>query len=342
MGVQLALALGWAALRGRPRWPRLLPCALSLGVSLMLAHAVRGERVEVAWAPLDMVKRSVVGLGLPEPALGGVLAWTLPWLVLSLGLRLFGLPRAFKALGSREALPAALAAFALSGWPVGLLFHAAARGIDGQPLPSALIYMLEQSGLVLWVFTAIALAEVSRRRPRPVLVALVAAALTLPSTVEFLWRRWEMGPDELSPALMGGIRTLAEHGRRGDVVLQRPGWERPALPVILAGRRVVLEGYTPYLTQFAPVSELRRRRHLLGEVFRAEAAPAARALAKDLGASFLCLYGSQSIAFDTSGWLRPLYVHEEIRVYRIADEVGAGPGAAAALAAREVAVDAAP
>jgi hypothetical protein len=323
VGAQLALALGWAALRARPRWPRLVPCALSLGMSLVLAHAVRGERVEVAWAPLDMVKRSVMGLGLPEPGLGAVIAWTLPWLVLSLGLRVFALPRAITALGSRAVLPAALAAFALSGWPLGLLFHTAARGIDGQPLPSALIYLLEQSGLVLWIFTAIALADFVRRRPRPVLVALVASALTLPSTIEFLWRRWDTGADELSPVLMGGIRTLAEHGQPGDVVLQRPGWERPALPVILAGRRVVLEGYTPYLTQFAPVSELRRRRQLLGELFRAESAPAAQALARELGASFLCLYGGQSFAFDTSGWLRPLYLHEEIRVYGIADDVDA-------------------
>ncbi len=152
----------------------------------------------------------------------------------------------------------------------------------------------------------------------------MAAALTLPSTIEFLWRRWGMRPDELSPAVMGGIRTVAEHGQRGDVVLQRPGWARPALPVILAGRRVVLESYTPYLTQFAPVSELRRRRRLLGELFRAESEQAARALSKDLGASFLCLYGSQSFAFDTSAWLRPLYLHEEIRVYRIVDEVDSG------------------
>ncbi len=324
IGAQLSLALGWAALRGRPRWPRLLPCALSLGVSLMLAHAAQGERVEVAWAPLDMVKRSLVGLGLPEPGLGAVVAWTLPWLVLSLGLRVFGLSRAVTALGSRAALPSALGALALSGWPLGLLFHTAARGIEGQPLPSALIYLLEQSGAVLWVFTAIALADSWRRRPRPVLVALMAAALTLPSTIEFLWRRWGMRPDELSPAVMGGIRTVAEHGQRGDVVLQRPGWARPALPVILAGRRVVLESYTPYLTQFAPVSELRRRRRLLGELFRAESEQAARALSKDLGASFLCLYGSQSFAFDTSAWLRPLYLHEEIRVYRIVDEVDSG------------------
>jgi hypothetical protein len=323
VGAQLALALGWAALRGRPRWPRLLPCALSLGSSVMLVHAVRGELVEIAWAPLDMVKRSIVGLGLPQPGLGAVVAWTLPWLVLSLGLRIFGLSRAVTALGSRAALPSALAAFALSGWPLGLLFHAAARGVDGQPLPSALIYLLEQSGSVLWVFTALALADVSRRRPRPVLVALMASALTLPATVEFLWRRWEMRPDDLSPALVRGIRTLAEHGRPGDVVLQRPGWERPALPVILAGRRVVLEGFTPYLTEFAPASELRRRRRLLRELFRAESAQAARALSEELGASFLCLYGRQSLAFDTTGWLRMLYEHEEIRVYRIGDEVGA-------------------
>jgi len=274
-----------------------------------------------------------MGLSLPEPGLVALAVWTLPWLVLSLGLRVFGLPRAVTALASPAVLPSSLAAFGLSGWPLGLLFHTAARGVEGQPLPSALIYLLEQSGLVLWVFTAIALAEVARRRSRPVLVGLVAAALALPATVEFLYRRWEMRPDELSPALVGGIRTLAEHGERGDIVLQRPGWERPALPVVLAGRRVVLEGYTPYLTQFAPVGELRRRRRLLGELFRAENQEAARAAAKELGGgSFLCLYGTQSLAFDPSGWLQLLYEHEEIRVYKIvaAPPVGASAVAGAA------------
>jgi hypothetical protein len=327
VGAQLALALGWAALRGRPLWPRLLPCASSLAMSLVLAHAVQGERVEVAWAPLDLLKRSVVGLGLPEPGFLAVLAWILPWLVLSLGLRVFGLPRAVRALGSRAALPAALAAFGLSGWPLGLLFHTAARGIDGQPLPSALIYLLEQSGLVLWVFTAIALAEAASRVLRPGLVALLAAALALPSTIEFVWRRLEMPADQLSPALAAGLRTLAKESRPGDIVLQRPGWERPALPVILAGRRVVLEGYTPYLTQFAPVSDLRRRRRLLGELFRAESQEAARGVVQELGGSFVCLYGSQSFGFDTSGWLLPLYDHEEIRVYRIQDAARSPAGA---------------
>jgi hypothetical protein len=328
VGAQLALALGFAALRGRPRWPRLVPCALSLGMSLLLVHAARGERVEVEWAPLDLLKRSVVGLGLPEPGWAGAIAWTLPWVVLSLGLRVVGLPRAIRALRSREALPSALAALCLSGWPLGLLFHAAARGVDGQPLPSALIYFLEQSGSVLWVFTAIALADLSRRRLSAIPVALLASALSVPATVEFVWRRREMGAESLSPALMGGIRTLAEHGQVGDVVLQRPGWEGPPLPVILAGRRVVLEGYTPYLTQFAPVGELRRRRRVLGEFFRTGSAETARALAGELGASFLCLYEGQSLAFDGSAWLRPLYDHEEIRVYRIlpSREVASGGG----------------
>jgi hypothetical protein len=319
VGAQLALALGYAALRARPRWPRLLPCAASLGVSLLLVLGSAGERVEVAWAPLELVRQSVANLGLPEPGPAAALAWTLPWLLLSLGLRVVALPRAFGALGSREALASSLGVFALSGWPLGLLFHAAARGIDGQPLPSALIYLVEQSGAVLWVFAALALADVARRRRRAWPVALLVAALCLPSTFEFVWRRREMEPDRLSAALVGGLRTLAAHSRPGDVVLQRPGWERPPLAVILAGRRVVLEGYTPYLTQFAPASELRGRRRLLADFFRAASAEEARRLAGRLGASWVCLYGDQSLPFDGSGWLLPLYDHAEIRVYRIVD-----------------------
>jgi hypothetical protein len=218
---------------------------------------------------------------------------------------------------SSQSLPAALGVVALSGWPLGLLFHAAANDLQGRPLPSALIYLLEQSGCVLWIFTAVVLARFASRLRLSALVPLAAAALCFPATIEFMARRLELPADPISPGLMAGQRALREASRPGDLVLQRPGWERPALPVILSGRRVLLEGYTPYLTQFTSAAELRQRRQVLASFFRAETSEEALGIARETGASFVCLYGDQTLAFGPVPWLRLLHDHAEIRVFRI-------------------------
>jgi hypothetical protein len=316
LGAQLVLSFLWAA-RTRERRPAaLFLAAVTAAAVLVLAGGSGGERVEVALAPLDLIRQSVGGLGLDRPSGLRLAAWFAPWLILSLGLRLLGLPSAFGALRRPESLPAAAAVLALSGWPLALLFHAAARDLAGQPLPSALIYLVEQSGCVLWVFTAIGLAALARER-RPALLMALAALACLPSAVEMAWQRHALEPDTVSPAVMGAMRALEQASRPGDLVLQRPGFERPALPVILAGRRVLLEGYTPYLTQFASATELRRRRKELTDLFRAESSEAARAQAAALGGAFVCLYGDQSLPFGPADWLRPVYDHREARVYRI-------------------------
>jgi hypothetical protein len=315
LGAQLVLGLLWAArTRGRRGAPLLL-AALTAAAVATLAGGSGGERVEVALLPLDLVKNSVAGLGLDKPSGLRLALWLLPWLALSLGLRIIGLPPAFSALRRAQSLPAILAAIAISGWPLGLLFHAAARDVSGLPLPSALIYFVEQSGCVLWIFTAIALA--ARAPGRRVLVVGVAALACLPSAVEMAWQRRHVEPDRISPALMGAMRAVEQASHPGDVVLQRPGFERPPLPVVLIGRRVLLEGYTPYLTQFAPVAELRRRRQDLVDLFRAESSEDARRRARALGGAVLVLYDDQSVPFDPGDWLRLVYDHKEARVYRI-------------------------
>jgi len=316
VGAQLVLGLLWAARKqGRRAAPLLLAAVTAVAVA-MLAGGSGGERVEVALAPVDLLRNSIAGLGLERPTALGAALWLLPWLILSLGLRSLGVPSALSALRHAESLPAMIAAIALSGWPLGLLFHAAARDLAGQPLPSALIYFVEQSGCLLWIFTAMALAAMANGRRR-VLVIGIAALACLPSAVEMAWQRQRVEPDRISPALMGALRAVEKASHPGDLVLQRPGFERPPLPVVLAGRRVLLEGYTPYLTQFAPAAELRRRRQELVDLFRAESSEDARRRARALGGSVLCLYGDQSLPFAPGDGLRLVYDHPEARVYRV-------------------------
>jgi len=334
LGVQLVLGLLLAALvtvyRARLVAPgganreAMLPAAgaLALGVaaaasSLPLLLGRSGERVEVAVAPLRMVRESLVHLDLGDGGLLRLAFLALPWLVVSFGLRAFGLRRAWRALTVGGPALAAAGALALSGWPLGLLFQAAARDIEGRELPSATIYFLEQSGVVLWAFAAVALGAWAAERRRPVLALLLVALLGVPPTIEFAVRKAGVDLDPVPAPFVRAVEAMARDGRRGDVVLQRPGPRFPPLPVVLTGQRVVYERFTPYLTQFAPGPELRRRHELLFRFFQTRDREEARGIAERLGARYVCLYGSERLRFDPAGWLVPVHEEDAARAYRV-------------------------
>ena len=329
LGAQLALSLALAALMAawtgrrtggfglRGAAAAALLAAVT-GVALLpLVLGGTGEQVEMGFAPLRMVAGSLRDLGLEAGSWRLVLA-ALPWLALSLGLRSLGLPTAWRGLLAGPTAPAAAAALALSGWPLGLLFHVAARDIEGRELPSATIYFVEQSGAVLWVFTAIAVAAWATRVRRPALVLGVAGLLSLPSTLEFVVRKARVGPDEVPAGAVRALGAIARDGAPGDVVLQRPGGRYPPLPAVLVGRRVVYERFTPYLTQFAPREELRRRHEALYRFFQTADREEALGIARGFSARYLCLYGKDRVRFDPAGILVPIHEEEDARAYRIA------------------------
>jgi hypothetical protein len=294
----------------------LLLCGLS---TLPLVLGSSGEHVEVTLAPLQLVRESLENLRLDAGGPLRLILLSVPWLVVSLGLRVFGLPGAFRALVRAAPSAATAAGLALSGWPLGLLFHAAARDVEGRELPSATIYFVEQSGVVLWVFAAMAIAGwATRRRHHHFALALaLAGVVALPSTVEFAVRKARMGPAGIPPAFVRALDSVARDGSRGDLVLQRPVPRYPPLPVVLIGRRVLYERFTPYLTQFAPREELLRRHEILFRFFRTRDREEARALARGLGARYLILYWKDRVRFDTEGLLMPLHEEEDARAYRL-------------------------
>jgi hypothetical protein len=235
----------------------------------------------------------------------------------SLGLRSFGVAPAARALVSAAPSASAAAALALSGWPLGLLFHAAARDIDGHELPSATIYFLEQSGAVLWAFTALAVAGWAARTRRPAVAVSLAGLVALPSTFEFAVRKAAVPPDPVPAGFVRALDAIARDGLPGDVVIQRPVARYPPLPAVLVGRRVVYERFTPYLTQFAPAAELRRRHEALYRFFQTRDRDEALAIARDFRARYVCLYRSDRLRFDTRGVLVPLHEEADARAYRI-------------------------
>jgi hypothetical protein len=144
-------------------------------------------------------------------------------------------------------------------------------------------------------------------------------ALALPATLQYVVKKAETPPDHLPAAMVRAMAVLERVSRPGDVVLQRPGARYPPAPVILAGRRVPYERFTPYLTQFAPRAALLARHEVVYRFFHTTERGEALAIARSLGATYLALYGSDRVRFDTVGVLVPLYEEPEARLYRIRD-----------------------
>ncbi|PYQ14467.1 MAG: hypothetical protein DMF80_12325 [Acidobacteria bacterium] len=319
LGAHLLLGLGVAALLRPPRGGALaVVAAPCLVATAALAFGRGAETVEVRLAPLDLVAVTRESLGLAP--LGGValLVWSLPWLAASLGLRLFGLPRAAAALRRGPAAGAVLAVMALAAWPLGLLFRVSApQALEGQKVINDAAYLIEEGGPLLWIFTGMALASWCEGRRRVVLAA--AALLALPSSAHFVVKKARLPPDPVPSGVVRAMRALESASRPGDVVMQRPGARYPPLPVVLLGRRVPYERFTPYLTQFAPPEALERRHETVYRFFHTTDRAEAIAIAEEMKARFLCLYGGERVRFDVTGLLAPIDApptDEPARCYR--------------------------
>src|SRR5262249_3515387 len=124
-------------------------------------------------------------------------------------------------------------------------------------------------------------------------------------------------PDRLPAATVRAMDALREASSPGDVVMQRPGGRYPPPPVVLAGRRVPYERFTPYLTQFVSRADLERRHEDVFRFFRTEDREEALGIARRLGARFLCLYGPDRVRFDATDALAPIYQEAGVRLFRI-------------------------
>jgi hypothetical protein len=152
------------------------------------------------------------------------------------------------------------------------------------------------------------------------MVLAMAAALTLPSTVELVWRKAMTPPDVVPARVVRAMAALEQASAPGDVVLSRPFSRYPPPPIVFVGRRVAFTQYMPYLRQFAPAPILREREELVRTFFRTSDAAEARAIADRLGARFVYLFGPQTIAPQVEAdLLQPIFLEEGVRLYRIAE-----------------------
>jgi hypothetical protein len=325
LGAHLLLGLGaaWLLARRAPRGPLLLAALPGAAATAALALGQGGETVRVVLAPLDLARVTRETLGLAPVGGATLLGWAALWLAASLGLRLAALPGAVRALRG-SAAASALGAMALAGWPLGLLFRVSAPEVlPGQKTVNDAAYLVEQSGPLLWVFAAIALAALATSPARRAVALGALALLAAPATGQYVVKKATTPPDRLPAPMVRAARALELVSRPGDVVLQRPGARYPPAPVVLAGRRVPYERFTPYLTQFASRQDLEARHETVYRFFRTTSREEALAIARSLGASFLALYGRDRVRFDTTGLLEPVHEEEEARLYRL---VPGGPG----------------
>ena len=319
LGAQLLLGLGVAFLLARPR-RRLalalvaLPCALATA-ALVLGQG--GETVRVSLAPFDLARTTRDTLGLLPIGGWRFALWASFWIAASLGVRLVGLGDAARAL--RASAPAVvLAVMALSGWPLGLAFDVSAPEVlPNQKFVNDAAYLVEQSGPLLWLFTAVVLGRLAPNRARRAAVIALLVLLAVPSTLQYAVKKASTPADRLPGAMVRAMDALERVSRPGDVVMQRPGARYPPAPVVLVGRRVPYERFTPYLTQFASREALLARHEAVYRFFRTPSRDEALAIARSLDARFLALYGGDRVRFDTTGVLEPVYEEDGARVFRI-------------------------
>jgi hypothetical protein len=324
LGPHLVLGLVVAAVRGRrlPILAMALPCLLTTAA---LALGQGGRTVEVALDPLDLVRVTRESLAVPVASGLALVGWAVPWLLASLGLRVLGVAPALKAVRSGPPVGSALGVMALAAWPLGLLLRVSApQALSGQRVVNDAAFLVEQGGPLLWIFAAITLGRLASRHGA--LVWVVAGMLALPSTLHFAIKKALLPPDPLPAATVRAMKSLAEVSTPGDVVLQRPGARFPPAPVILIGRRVPYERFTPYLTQFAPAPALEQRHETVYRFFHTEDPAEAEEIARALDARFVCLYGGDRVRFDSSRLLEAIHEEPGARVYRIRySAITAGP-----------------
>ncbi len=326
LGAHLLLGLGLAFVLSRgPNRPAAggprraiiavaVPCALATAA---LALGQGGETVSVVIAPLDLARVTRETLGLAPVEGAQLLAWSAFWLLASLGLRVLGLGPAVRALRG-SAAASTLASVALTGWPLGLLFRVSAPEVlEGQKTVNDAAYLVEQSGPLLWLFAVLALVGFATTPARRILATVALVVLATPSTIQYAVKKASWPPARLPAPMVRAMDALVPVSERADVVLQRPAARYPPAPVILAGRRVPYERFIPYLTQFASRKDLEARHLEVYRFFRTRDRSEALEIARSLDASFLALYGSDRVRFDTSGVLEPVHEEPGARLYRI-------------------------
>lgn len=213
------------------------------------------RRSKLVFDVLLLPERMLIKLNLTEPFAAAAhrlapVAWmetpvflflaSLLFFPVGIALRWLGAPGVWRAV-RRNASPNA-AAWRLLGWIVigGILIPCV---IATEPYVDTLQPYL--TGLyIMWIFTAVALARFAHAHPRlGAAVIAIAVAVSIPSSVHYLARKWTDDDRQARASLSAGEVAIAEYLRQEDpettvVLHDRP--LSPSLMTIVSARRIVL------------------------------------------------------------------------------------------------------
>lgn len=165
---------------------------------------------------------------------------TIVFLLVGIGIRWIGAPGVWRAI--RPNADPDAAAWRLLGWGV-VAGVAIPFVLATDPYVDTLQFYL--TGLYLmWIFTAVALTTFARAHPRIGAIAIAAAiAVTLPSSIHYLARKWTDAERPPRAALSRAELTIAQYLRTRDpettvILHDRP--LAPSLMTIVSERRIVL------------------------------------------------------------------------------------------------------
>ncbi len=277
-----------------------------------------GQTVRVSLAPLDLVAVTRETLGLAPLHGARLAAWAAAVAALLARPASHRPPRGRALTAQPERCrPCSPPWPSRAGRSASLFRVSAPEVLDGQRFVNDAAYLVEQSGPLLWIFTAIALARFAATPLRRGLAIAALLLLSTPATIQYVAKKATSPPGRLPASMVRATAALERVSQPGDVVLQRPGARYPPAPVILAGRRVPYERFTPYLTQFASRQALEQRHEVVYRFFHTRDRDEAVAIARSLDARFLALYGTDRVRFDPTGLLEPVHEEEGAHLYRL-------------------------
>ncbi len=288
-----------------------LPLLPALAATALLTFGPGGQATEIVWEPLAVVRRTLQTLDCAPAEPAWLPALGVAWLLSALGARLGGLLALARALRGSSAGAVALAGTVLSGVPPALLLRITIHG-EGPDYNEA-VYFVTGSLALLWLFTALAVEAARRRR----FWTAVVLAASLPTSAHFMARRLATVPESVPAPVLRLVARLRADSRPGDVVLAPPAPRWPPPAMVLAGRRLAWTRFLPYLAQYAPRAVVEERRALVQEFFATPDAPRARAIARELGATHVLLYGPQRLAAAPEAWLELVAEDGGARLYRL-------------------------
>jgi hypothetical protein len=304
-----------------------------LGMGLQFGHS----NTSVGLRPFEIVRYSMELIGWDGWAghlalvgtgdfslddLAVALAASTVWFIGFLGLRVVGLPRLFRdAASSIGSIRRPLALFALVSFPLTLLFRVApseAIGLSRGEALNDILWFATEGGILLWFWTAEALAAIAvGRRYKRALVVVVSAFVALPGTVQFFIHRASLKPDVVPAPLVEAALKCREASAPTDVFIEPLDRVRPSLPVYLAGRPVVHDSFMTWDYMFVSREARDFRRHAVSQFWKTSDPGYAAWLLNRFEVAWIFVPRFAKLPAVAEGWTERVFSNEAAELYRV-------------------------